>query len=319
MKFVQGCRVFDYTSIFSDGNYSFAGAVVRRLLIELMTVLKGLRVDVVHYIYPEGTVFISPLVLKHIFGKKVVMTFHLSPKWYSTYPARESLLKKCARRFFQGLAYRCVKTCDHAISLTTDAAAVYAKAYGLRGVSVVPHGIVVGPQPPPKLVVDKQVCIVGRNYRDIDFINAVLGNERAHGYTFHLVGVDFDRIYAPAGVAVHVHRERLSHAQYAEVLDRCLVMLLPLTFATANNAILEAYLHKVFVLTTRAGMNEDYLSDTLYEVQDPQAFFDRADKLFAGAAGVEIQEALMQARKSATDRFGWPGVVRQLYVIYDRL
>lgn len=323
MKYFGDGQVFDYTHLFSDGNYSFLGAILRRLLVECLTLVKGMRADVIHYIYPEGTIFISPLVLKYVFRKKIVMTFHLDPSWFNSYPASDGIMRGVVRRVFQGLAYRSVLACDHGIALTTGSVDAYRQAYGLSHVTVVPHGIVVDDfveSSKKRLLAQKpSVCIVGRNYRDWDFVNAVLARDDAHRYRFHLVGVDFDKVTWPQDVEVHAHRLRLDHEQYVDVLHQCLVMFLPLKFATANNAILEAYQNRVFVLTTRAGLNQDYQEPSLFEVESPESFFRLADRIHQGAEGMDIDRILDDVQQSAIRRFGWQGVIKQLEAIYEQV
>jgi len=287
----------------------------------LLTIFKGISVDVIHYIYPEGTVFVSPIILKYVFRKKIVMTFHLSHEWFASFPKMERGFKSAVRKAFHRLALCSVKSCDHGISLTTETSPVYADAYNLKEVSVIPHGIVVDPD--EGVAIDKSaqraICIVGRNYRDWDFVNAVLAHQEAVKYEFFLVGVDFDKLMFPQNVTVHAFREHLSHTQYVDVLRKCLIMFLPLKFATANNAILEAYQHKLFVLTTRAGVNADYQEKSLYEASSPDQFFETVRWLHHGGDGMNINQVLDDVRHSATRRYGWPMVLKKFMVIYQGL
>lgn len=324
MRYAKLAKVFDYTKLFSDGDYTFIGAVLRRFLIEFLTVIKGLNVNVIHYIYPEGTIFISPLILKYVFRKKIVMTLHLAPDWFSMAYRNDSTVKRLIRKVFQGLAWRSVCSTDHGIALTSESAETYKQEYQLANVSVIPHGIVINDRPSTsKKYLQREkpsVCVVGRNYRDWEFVNSVLVDESARRYRFHLVGVDFCRVDWPADVEVLAYRERLNHEEYANVLGECLFMLLPLRYATANNAILEAYQHKVFVLTTPAGINENYLEPSLIKIDTPQHFFKIVDQLASNASSgtLDVDKILNDVKVSTSQRFGWDGIVKQFENIYQQ-
>ena len=324
MEYSKGANIFDFTGIFCDDKYSFIGAIIRRLLVEIMIIFKGLRVDLVHYIYPEGMDFISPLVLK-IFKKKIVMTLHLSPEWFNKKHNDSSVIKKLAREIFNKLTLRCIKISDCALSLTTRVIPEYRRAYEIINVRYVPHGIVTAnnaPRSKAYLLDGKPtICIVGKNYRDWDFVNSIFNDSRATNFKFHLVGVDFDKIIYPDSVEVIRHTQRLSHQSYVEVLSNSLFMLLPLHYATANNAILEAYQNHLFVLTTKAGINADYVEKSVFQLNDPEDTFSVIASIIENARDktIDIDEILDAARNSSNNKYSWAAVVSQTDEIYSSL
>ncbi|MFT3717975.1 glycosyltransferase [Pseudorhodoferax sp.] len=325
MEHLRSAQVYDCTPLFSGRPTTGLDLAFRRLAVELSTIVKGARADVIHYLYPEGLVFLSPLVLKHVLRKKIVMTLHLSPASLLQVSREGGAAKAWLRKAFRGLFLRCVRCVDHGIALTADAAAAYGHQFGIPRMSVVPHGVVVSrpgaPSKKPLLQARPAICVVGRNYRDLAFLNAVLQDERSRCCEFHLVGVDFDRIRVPEHAQVFCHRERLSHEDYAAVLGRCLFMLLPLEYATANNAVLEAYQHRLIVLTTAAGMQEEYREPSLVQLDDPKDFYRAVEGLCARARSgdLDVDRLLEAAAASSARRFGWEGIARRIEAIHQQV
>lgn len=95
------------------------------------------------------------------------------------------------------------------------------------------------PEPPDAF----RVVTIGSNYRDWDVTGQVLDLAAARhpDWRFHLIGLPARQRAEYAQRPNAVVEPRLDDAAYFRVLARCQTLLLPLTFATNNTAVLEAY------------------------------------------------------------------------------
>jgi len=324
MEYSEGALVYDFTKTFNDDKYTFFDAIYRRVIVELSIIMRGITVDLVHYIYPEGMVFISPLILKML-NKKIVMTLHLSPEWFAKKHCEDSIIKRLIRKLFNNLTVKCISLSDCGISLAKNKINEYRRSYKLGDVRHIPHGVVISdiePNNKSELIQKKlSICVVGKNYRNWDFINAILNDIRSANYKFHLIGVDFSKVHFPDSTDVVEHIQRLNHEAYSEVLADSLFMLLPLHYATANNAILEAYQNNLFVLTTKEGANEYYIENSVLLMKTPEDFFEIIEKTLdeANRRSIDIDSILNNARKSSNKKYGWPSIARQLQGVYHSL
>jgi glycosyltransferase involved in cell wall biosynthesis len=90
-------------------------------------------------------------------------------------------------------------------------------------------------------------------------------------------------------------------------MSRCLFVFLPLTFATANNALLEGLSLGVPVVCSDVPGVKDYLSDKKYLVSDVQAVVD----FFLRQRSFSAEERLSEAKglqEYCRTNFGWPEI-----------
>jgi glycosyltransferase involved in cell wall biosynthesis len=162
--------------------------------------------------------------------------------------------------------------------------------------------------------------VVGGNYRDYALMRAaiLLFNDRFPTATFHLVGTDAWRMEfdeTPPNTKVH---GRLSSADYRAMLSGCTFMFLPLTYATANNALLEAFALGVPVVCNEVDGVMDYLPGDDYIVHDPEelaAFYQRRIDM--------TDDEAMQERRFIRDycrtNFEWPVIHARVKALLDSL
>ena len=217
------------------GGDSKIGSLKRRInfaLIDLWTVLKSWRYPVVLIFYPEQTSYFSAPLLR-LMGKKVVYVLHLGEDyWIERSDSLFLKLKRFNLRFVSKF-----------IVLTSQQENVFEKHFPNK-VMCIPHGAWCDKERRPTSRAPgatECVTVVGDTYRDYELLNQIIFvfRERYPQIKLNLVGMKYDKL----GEARHslnvVCHGRLSKSEYEEVIRDSLFMLLPLTFATANNALLE--------------------------------------------------------------------------------
>jgi glycosyltransferase involved in cell wall biosynthesis len=277
------------------------------VLVDLVTLWRGLGYSTVHYFYPENTVHFSPLLLKCL-GKRVVYTLHLD----------EQILLSRPRTPFGWLKRKCFKYADLVISLSSQQTRNLQRELPGRSICFVPHGLAMEapvPEPLEERFRDPKVVVVGSNYRDFDLLQRIVAGRGARPVTFHLVGLDQDsrrRFLGVPGVVVH---GRLGCAEYRELLQSCLVMALPLVFATANNALLEAHKFHLPALCSDIPGARDYATCGTGFFPDADAFWQGYDRI-AALERSGYRDLCLRSHREAVGRFSWDAVRLQLDRLY---
>jgi len=284
---------------------------VNFLLVDLVTLVRGVRYDAVHYFYPENTAYVSPWPLR-LLGKRIVYTLHLTERdWLGPVRSPFMRLKQLSLRSAHALVVLS-RTQQHA----------YSQQFPHKTVRFVPHGFAFdgapanGPEQFARRRQQRRMLVVGQNYRDLDLLERIVKARGERAVELHLVGMD-ERIHARfAAYPGVVSYPRLDRDSYETLLRSAQVLLLPLTFATANNALLEAYNLGVPVLASRIPGITDYAVD------GERGLFATADELWAKYdALAQLDDATLRDRsatlqREAARRFDWRSVraeLRQLY------
>lgn len=226
------------------------------LLAELLTLFRARRYRAVFYIYPEVSALFFSAPLLRFMGKRVIYALHLGEKYWErdngSLPFR---LKRHNLKFV-----------DHFVMLSTQQKQVFSQYFPGR-VSVIPHGIWLdseskGRQP----VLPPRVCVVGDNFRDYDLLARIIEcfALRFPDLSFDLVGMQYAKLGKVAKTPTVFCHPRLSQVEYTRIIADATFMLLPLHFATANNALLEALTLGVPVLCNRIDGVTDYLPGDAY-------------------------------------------------------
>jgi glycosyltransferase involved in cell wall biosynthesis len=300
--YVDGGRLF--------GGKAVLGTILSRiniLLVDLVTCVRGLRYDWVFIFYPEQTVYVSPLILR-LAGVKIAYAVHLDEDyWFADSPSLSRKRKRWLTRFV-----------DRFIVISRAQLATFERRFPGK-VSFVPHGVWCSDTIEPRAA-PPRIAVVGGNYRDYALMRAaiLLFNDRFPTATFHLVGTDAWRMEfdeTPPNTKVH---GRLSSADYRAMLSGCTFMFLPLTYATANNALLEAFALGVPVVCNEVDGVMDYLPGDDYIVHDPEelaAFYQRRIDM--------TDDEAMQERRFIRDycrtNFEWPVIHARVKALLDSL
>jgi len=188
------------------------------------------RYDIVHFFY--GDTILLPY--RHSRKHKIVATIHLDVAQHNRLPS---------------LFIKALKSIDGVVVLGSHQAEVLRKQYSINAVFI-PHGFskpeftLVDLEPLNHISMDDYVNIFvsGTNYRDMDLLQKSI--EYLEGCRknvfFHVVGQTSAMIRKLNMFKNVFCYPRLSDDEYFTLLSRCDYNFLPLTFATANNALLEA-------------------------------------------------------------------------------
>jgi len=281
------------------------------LLTDLVTLARGLGYDTVHYFYPENTAYLSPWLLR-LAGKRIVYTLHLAEcEWLEAVPSPFMRLKQLSLRSAHAIAV-----------LSRQQEERYRRAFRDKLVAFVPHGFGFDDalEPPLDTFVarrrERRLVVVGQNYRDLDLLERIIQTRGERAVRFELAGMDAptrQRFAHDPSVRCHAW---LDPAAYDALLRSAFAMVLPLTFATANNALLEAYEAYLPVLASRIPGITDYAVDgdrSLFE--SAEEFWSKYDAL-ARLSAPEFRRECARLREAARAQFSWTNVREQLRRLY---
>lgn len=273
--------------------------------------MRAVRYDTVHYFYPENTAYLSPWPLR-LLGKRIVYTVHLDERaWLRAAPSPFLRLKQLSLRAAHAIAV-----------LSRHQEHVYRRVFRDKLVRFVPHGLTFDRVGAPPLdlferrLQTRRLVVVGHNYRDFDLLERIVATRGARDVRFHLAGMDETtrrRFERQVGVVCH---ERLEPDAYDTLLRESFAMVLPLSFATANNALLEAYQCHLPALASRIPGITDYAVDPDRALfGSPEEFWARFDALAALDAAA-LRRDCIALHEAARARFSWPEVRSQLAALY---
>ncbi|MBB2992027.1 glycosyltransferase involved in cell wall biosynthesis [Mycolicibacterium iranicum] len=281
------------------------------LLLDLLTILRGMRHDTVHYFYPESTAYLSPWVLR-LLGKRIVYTVHLADdQWLGPTRSVHHRIKQVSLRAAHAI-----------VVLSSQQRGVFAEAFPDKVVTFVPHGFTFSEAVPPVELFEsrtrgqRRLVLVGTNYRDFDMLESILAQRGSRDVHVDLVGMDDEarnRFANTAGVVCH---PRLDAESYGDLLRTSFALVLPLTFATANNALFEAYSAYLPAFVSRIDGVTDYAADgdrSLFS--SPEEFWSKYDAL-AALGPRELRDHCVALHEAARDRFSWSGVRAELAGVY---
>lgn len=263
------------------------------VLAAFMSIIFSRKYDVIHFFYADSCLA-NPLFISR--KTKVIATTHLRSGDYS---------KKYITR---------LQRCSAVIALSSEEVQ-NLQTLGVRAVFL-PHGFsfpqfTAGTQ---KSLLDEKVHIFfsGSNYRDEQtfFYIATQMRLARPDIMFHAVGQSPDwkeRMRSMENVKVYSF---LPDDEYYSLLSRCDYNFLPLIFATANNALLEAQSLGIISILPKIGGIEDYASET------HNLFYESLDMLY---------QLFLRLGKGARDdglidfarQFEWENIYGRLRVLYE--
>jgi len=266
--------------------------------------------SLVHVIYPEN--LLGPLFSKG--RRKLVVTLHHPFELYSGELWRNRMSRTIHRFIRQGL-----READGIILLTPAEEGRFAAAFPRALVRVITHGVEdfsrLESVPRPDAARAFSICCVGHNYRDNGLVRdlVIAARDSQRPWQFHLVGMQQVGIQI-AALSPHVTAHpRLDEHEYLRVVGGCDVNLLPLTHATANNALLEAHsvgtpsfvssLPDVDVYCHEATVRFDGLADLMA-------------KLDAVALNPPRRDDLRRRTIEGAKAFHWAAIARQVERFY---
>ena len=229
---------FPNSNYISDQNVPFGrirvgqrGKSINVFFLDLATRFLRYKYDVTHIFYGDTIIFPYLRNRKH----KVVATVHLDVEQRTRLP----------KMFLKAL-----KRLDGVIVLSTQQEKTMKEKYGINA-HFIPHGFnkpTFSFKLPQEADINHyhsdmiHVFYSGTNYRDVNLLIKTLHfcMQRELKIVFHLVGQSHEIEKYIDSCSNYILYGRLSDDEYFSLLSSCDYNFLPLTFATANNALLEA-------------------------------------------------------------------------------
>lgn len=288
--------LWDYQALFSFLKPNQRGKRINLFFQDLKARRMAKEYDIVHYFYGDN--------LKREFPSKrnykVVATVHMD------------VTKKHNKEKF----LKILQSLDGVIVLSSSQK-VFLEEMGIRA-AFIPHGF----NQPKFNKVDTginnesiNIVVSGSNYRDIDTLYNSISYcaQNRQDVFFHLLG-------QPGGVKEMFSPfnnvkcyPRLDDDLYYSVISDCDYSFLPLTFATANNALLEAqFLGVKSILPLISGIDDYAASAPLnyyYKAQDD------LNKIFNNISKNKIDSRL----SCYSEKFQWVNIYEQLQEYYECL
>ncbi len=275
------------------------------------------KYKIVHFLYPEGHLGFTLAPLKHI---KKVATVHLKLDW--AHKKHLSEFGSFKEYLYAKIRHRAFSQLDGIITLSSANVAEAQRCFPKAKIKFIPHGIhnnshyfqlLYSEHKPFKIIT------IGMNYRDFEQYKAIVNHAREHqkNWQFHLVGAwsawrNFFKDYP--NVVVHNY---LENEAYFSLLNSCHVHLLPLTFATANNSLLEAHSLGIPSIITNLVSVKDYAtSDTrffadLAEAVNHLQWYEQMD--------ITAFNTLRQQIKQEAQRFFWENIAQEVIQFYHEI
>jgi glycosyltransferase involved in cell wall biosynthesis len=213
-----------------------------------------------------------------------------------------------------------IKTLDAIIVLKKDYVEAVYRATGVKTVFI-PHGF---DKPVFKKVMTGDirgnsinteminVSFIGENYRDYDILDFIIRNTSNKNIVFHLIGQRQETIEIFKKKPHVLCYSYLDNNAYYSLLSNCDYNFLPLTFATANNVLLEAQsLGIVSILPRLSGILD-------YAAGEGNIYYDANDdllKIFNGLKKSSVQGKLIKY----SEKFAWKEIFKQLDLFYNGL
>ena len=165
---------------------------------------------------------------------------------------------------------------------------------------------------------DPNLClVVGSNYRDFPTLRGVIELVAYRRPQTEFVAVTSPRNEKLVGKHPNLTiRSGIPESELLELYRTAALMVMPMTEATANNAILESMACGLPLVATDVGAVRDYVTPectALVPLQNARAMADAIVDLLESP--VERQRMSMSARAQAA-KFSWPKVVDQLQAVY---
>lgn len=291
--------------LFGNVSKKFRLRKITYFLLDMKTRWARRHYDITHLFYADLTM--SPLFpYKKRRNNKIVGTIHLD-------------LEK--QRF--GKAYiNNLKSFDGVIVLSSQQKEYYKNKFNIDTVFI-PHGL-----DKPSFSFEKSLDIhgneidkdkinlitLGKNYRDFKTLEeAIIHFQNTPEIHFHIVGAPTmikERLKDYTNVSIY---NRLNDNQYYSLIEECDYSFLPLTFATANNALLEVQsLGRKSILPNLPGVLD-------YSAPSPlNIMYNSMDELF-GIIGSLTKSGYVKEIEEYAKRFRWENIYKELNQFYSEL
>ena len=294
--------------LFGDAPFRSVKNRINLFVLDLVTAAKGLRYDCVFMFYPEHSVYFAPAILR-LAGVRVVYAVHIDERyWFGPTNKLFMKLKRWQTRFV-----------NHFIVLSRVQLPHFESRFRNR-VTFIPHGIWCTMDMAVTEQSTSKILVIGDSYRDYDLLAAAAAHfeDRHPEVTFHLVGVDKEKVATKGKRANMVTYPRLDNTDYYNLIAQCEFIYLPLTYAAANNALLEGISLGVPVVCNNLEGVLDYLPSDAYvvsSVAELEQFYVRHRAM----TGPERRAEQAELKRYCRENFDWSVVQRRVVELCERL
>ena len=259
----EGCDYVDGGNLFG-GKAPFRSIRnrINLVLTDLVTCIRGLFYKKVFMFHPEHTVYFSPALL-HVAGVKVIYAVHMDDAYW--FGPTSNLIMRLKRWQMQFVS--------HFVLMSRVQMRPFEARFKER-ISFIPHGVWCSRVRRPLLQnnASTRFLVIGNSYRDYELLKQVCMHflTACPEVTFHFVGLDRAKLTSLAlmpNVTVH---PRLASDDYYRLMASCELIFLPLTYASANNALLQGLAMGIPVICNSVEGVVDYLPDRGYLASTPQ-------------------------------------------------
>lgn len=308
-RYLEPCERIDFRPPSTMNSLACFAALSR---FDLRIRMRSKRFWMTHVLYADSQAIMTPGARS---GLRYVGTIHLpiSPLRHGSPSLKDIAVARRRKSLlgnFAGLVVLASSQVDEA-----------HEAYPRSHVRFIPHGVEIPISQEMRSPASSEtgvfrIAVVGSNYRNWEELNAILriiAHSRPH-WAVHIIGVpkkEQDRLRVAENMVIE---PRLNDFTYYGLLSQCHALLLPLTFATANNALLEAHaLGTVSVCSDVPGIR-DYGLSTTRLFTGPDEAIDQLDQL--NNACESDRQSLCLATRAESARFGWPAIAERTREFY---
>jgi glycosyltransferase involved in cell wall biosynthesis len=158
------------------------------------------------------------------------------------------------------------------------------------------------------------VSVVGCNYRDYNTLDFVIKNTANKNIVFHLIGQKKETIDLFKKYNNVLCYNYLDNNAYYSLLANCDYNFLPLTFATANNVLLEVQSLGIASILPQISGIFDYAADSLHG----NIYYNSNDEVLEIVNG--LKKGIMQEKLiKYSETFSWSEIFKQLDIFYNNL
>ncbi|MCM3363557.1 glycosyltransferase family 4 protein [Niallia sp. MER TA 168] len=281
------------------------------LCFEFFLKFKVNKYNVVHYLYPEQHLLFSvPEGKDKIIS---IATIHLDEQWLDRNIKSNKKFINTRRNAYEQL--------DGIICLSNDQALRLKKIYPKKNIKFIPHGInKLGSY--AKCDINRDIfyiTVVGSNYRDKQVLfNIIKLSEKLFpNWKFNFIGVSKEWKKEASNFSNIIIHPFLSEIQYFEIMQASHVHLLPVEFATANNALLEAHALGVPSLTSSCLGILDYSIKSTSHFTDEQEAIAILESIYNMSNTDYL--SLREDTKNEAEKFEWTQISKEVLQFYHEV
>lgn len=296
------------------GNSAF-GTKLRRInmgIFELLLTAKASNYKIYHVLYPENHILWSIPNRNQVIS---VVTLHLTADWLNCKNDPKNIWVQFRREAFKRL--------HGIIALSSAHKAELEALLPNTDVRFIPHGM--NPIPSNNLSDISyennlfRVITIGANYRDKETYFKIVqyALHEKPNWQFDLVGVPKDWQQAAknySNVRIHPY---LVETDYFRLIEAAHVHMLPVVFATANNALLEAHAVGTPSICSNVSGITDYAVETTCFYENSY----EAIKILNTIENMSIDQYLITRKKTREGgkKFLWSTIAKQVESYYHEL